>query len=673
MFSYNWSVKSESIRTLAHCIWNSGIGVWIDSLKLISGDSIVDDIKRAVRETNMVQIFLTPEYLESRNCNIEFMEAIKFPGKLHVHVLQWDGSSSNKIRDALRYLLNDIKLSQFRITAHSSKKSQELDMDNETDVFIAHLSKKGKGWESLVPKYHAYVTGNGDIWDFGWWINNATSGGGVPGSTFIPRKIETWNLRIFNPFGLQKVSRNAVKIGNIFLNEDCQHSGNKASAFPWVVFFILAGVLLPLVDIANYNLSRQNLLSKATTCANQLINLNSSDLIFVNQSFCDNFYTSSLFTNKYDDATLLQYNIANFSAFSYNPVLEIFENFKNDNFNCSKFISPLNDPYYLFSRSSCLQELQVWFDVTNTQYSLIPQNPPSESVWVFTYVLIALFGLVGVIEIRELIEATTKVPNSIKPLLAVSNLSSINEASKFKNKDSTPNLADEVTIPITRLMYDGDEIPPVPKVFVAVHGTGAVAQSLRTFLSNLDLLVSVSDVLDPHTYNDNTNVTNVDLTRGISWVNVFVMSSVDDRERLYELRERVNTEVGVFIRDSAHDPVETIDTDNGEVEGKKWDDGSNSSDWLHSILFIDTRMKKEVWENGKVVMKESHRLKLASQIMIVSAAIPHNISLRAKDALFTYGFEFNQKVKIAATPRTSISGGELVINKNESGPSTKYG
>lgn len=34
MFSYSWKCEEESVRTLAKAVWNSGVGVWIDVVKL---------------------------------------------------------------------------------------------------------------------------------------------------------------------------------------------------------------------------------------------------------------------------------------------------------------------------------------------------------------------------------------------------------------------------------------------------------------------------------------------------------------------------------------------------------------------------------------------------------------------------------------------------------------
>lgn len=40
MFSYSWAVEEENIRTLAKAVWEAGVGVWIDVIKLCPGDEV---------------------------------------------------------------------------------------------------------------------------------------------------------------------------------------------------------------------------------------------------------------------------------------------------------------------------------------------------------------------------------------------------------------------------------------------------------------------------------------------------------------------------------------------------------------------------------------------------------------------------------------------------------
>eukprot|EP01099_Mayorella_cantabrigiensis_P005059 TRINITY_DN3958_c0_g1_i1.p1 TRINITY_DN3958_c0_g1~~TRINITY_DN3958_c0_g1_i1.p1 ORF type:complete len:723 (+),score=157.77 TRINITY_DN3958_c0_g1_i1:41-2170(+) len=74
-FSYTWAVRATDVRTLARALWNSGVGVWIDILKLCSGDSIGTSIRTMIKKSYLTVVFLNPKYLKSRNCCIEAYEA----------------------------------------------------------------------------------------------------------------------------------------------------------------------------------------------------------------------------------------------------------------------------------------------------------------------------------------------------------------------------------------------------------------------------------------------------------------------------------------------------------------------------------------------------------------------------------------------------------------------
>ena len=37
MFSYSWKKNEDEVRTLAKAVWNAGVGVWIDVVKLYKG------------------------------------------------------------------------------------------------------------------------------------------------------------------------------------------------------------------------------------------------------------------------------------------------------------------------------------------------------------------------------------------------------------------------------------------------------------------------------------------------------------------------------------------------------------------------------------------------------------------------------------------------------------
>ncbi len=87
MFSYSWKVQEDTIRTLAKAVWASGVGVWIDVVKLCPGDEIRPVVRTMVRQVQRCIVFLSSEYAKSPNCCVEFWEAVQLPEKLIICTL----------------------------------------------------------------------------------------------------------------------------------------------------------------------------------------------------------------------------------------------------------------------------------------------------------------------------------------------------------------------------------------------------------------------------------------------------------------------------------------------------------------------------------------------------------------------------------------------------------
>jgi hypothetical protein len=60
MFSYSWKVEDEAIRTLAKAVWEAGVGVWIDVVKLCPGDEIRPVVRTMVRSVYKCVVFISP-------------------------------------------------------------------------------------------------------------------------------------------------------------------------------------------------------------------------------------------------------------------------------------------------------------------------------------------------------------------------------------------------------------------------------------------------------------------------------------------------------------------------------------------------------------------------------------------------------------------------------------
>ena len=59
MFSYSWKVEEEAVRTLAKAVWEAGVGVWIDVVKLCPGDEIRPVVRTMVRSVYKCVVFIS--------------------------------------------------------------------------------------------------------------------------------------------------------------------------------------------------------------------------------------------------------------------------------------------------------------------------------------------------------------------------------------------------------------------------------------------------------------------------------------------------------------------------------------------------------------------------------------------------------------------------------------
>ncbi|KAJ3125670.1 hypothetical protein HK098_008330 [Nowakowskiella sp. JEL0407] len=671
MFSYNWGFQKDSIRTLAHALWSSGIGVWIDYIKLISGDKLPQDIRRAAKEVgfnnnitskkvvnlkkvNLIVVFLTPLYLSSGNCCIEFEEAIKQPGKLHVHVLQWDET----VIDALRFLIEDINLPLSKISSHPfvnnkwsfrnlfKKPKSFIYNDTDADRHIQKLEKDGKGWKELAAILHNYSKKDGDSWDFSWWLMNASSGGGIPESAPVPPKVSRWNFRPIFPlsklptfYDLRHIN-GAVKVGNVYLSENCRRTGTDGSAIPWRLIGLIIIALFPLTDVVVFFNAEKDLNLTADLCVKDLqskINSNETEVI---EAVCERFYETSVFRG--DGSYQRQ------TGFSIESVQKAFATL-NVGLDCTGVNKPI-DELAIEQAAKCVNTLSNWF--SNHGYLA------DRMVWTIMFAMSALFLITIAVNFDSIVNISYKIPACLRPLLAVSNLRRKPVPIRKKLTVFRRNAARDVEIPID--VFSGNNqrtgnnlhqsslpgpsamatfqrrLPPIPSLFVKVHGHGLIADNLRTFLQNLDRLlppdVQCPDLLDvPNAYYTQPvqNAAKIG-NEGYAWVNVFVICSQRDLNIFYQLNSagKVDLEVSVVIVD--HQPVPGIVT---FEEYRNMNDNilriSEASLWLFTVVFIETRMRDQILG----ILHDHATPELADQIMV-------NISLRTKDALFKYGHFF---------------------------------
>ncbi|KAJ3122162.1 hypothetical protein HK098_003080 [Nowakowskiella sp. JEL0407] len=666
MFSYSWACRKKCVRTLAHSLWRSGIGVWIDSIKLVSGDTLEQDVRRAVREVNFTVIFLSPNYVKSRNCQIEFTEAIKTPGKLHVHVSDWN----SEVEKVVARLIEDIKLSKNRITAHSSaenkaglvrgiwkylsssiskkkvNKDEEEGLASKSSKLISNLKKTGRGWADLTAVLHNYSKRSGNSWDFGWWLMNTQSGGGIPNCAPCPPKVEKWNLRPFYP--LSNPVRNirdyfawksGVKIGNVYISGDCSKTGTNGSAIPWKFLIFLVVALFPLLDIIDFNFQETKLRQFTDNCITELSRQISSknNGVDVRNAVCNKFYELPIFTTPNSG-----YEVGMYSAYKNEVVIQGFSKLYNSNCNQTvQATTNLKNPAAVQYLVPCTADLTMWFA---NNASFIPRG----IVWAVICMISVLFLLTIFTNLEKIVETTFRIPTCLRPLLAVSNLK---QAPKDLPSTAKPTLLRRLTKMGSSLGTMATDIlkeeapvsytpPAIPLLYVRVHGRGEIADNLRKFFNNLDRhlpdTIQCRDIFTLKKKSEEISIVKNNVTKdgdGFAWVNIFIMSDVEDMKLFYELNQqnKIDLEVSVVILD--HQPLDREEKIEYDVlKFKDWNmlkEDEVWSSWIRTIVYIESRYRIK----GKLgVVEELKNFEMGYEVVM-------NASLRTKNALFKYGEE----------------------------------
>ncbi|KAI8812781.1 hypothetical protein BJ742DRAFT_767906 [Cladochytrium replicatum] len=447
MFSYSWSVYADDIRTLARSMYDLGLYVWIDRLKLVSGSNIAAAIVDAVRKANTVVIFLSPEYLLSRNCMIELLEAVKFPVKVHIHVVKWDAAVYN----AVCTLIDRFGIPPQRLTAHAIDNPASVNFLQPGLSFQNDAVTYGRGWIDLCAMLNAYANDDSDPYDFVWWIQNASTQGGIPTNAPYPSGVSAWNLNAL--FFHERTSPKDVRVGNVWLRHDCQKTGKRASAFPWTTILLILLPLLPVVDLGIYGNRLSEVMGAAQTCLNAIRNDNTTGhRNSVVQAFCQQFYQADVFTTVH-------------SAFTHPPVLWMFDNYRRE----LKTKQACQKDYYHVANDIrehflCINELQYYY--TTKDYV-----KPKYTQAIFIGLFVLIYGFLSILNFTKALRL--RPPDSrMRPLLATINLL----------KTTGTRQADDDRIDWNENL--------VPAVKVAVHGVGPVADNIRTFLTELGFLAN---------------------------------------------------------------------------------------------------------------------------------------------------------------------------------------
>lgn len=216
MFSYSWKSEAENVRTLAKAIWETGIGVWVDTVKLCPGDEIRPMVRTMVNRVSRVVVFLSPAYCGSPNCAIEFVEAIQHPDKCLMCVVE-------PIDPSIIEFLEDM------------------------DIPIVY------GFPQLIDALDREVQDMRDTRALEWWRAQKITTGGVP-SQVVPKG---WPIPKFSLTGKIFLKEKSLTVGPVFIQGDCLEAGTRV-ALPYLFILSIIGLGINVWDLFN-KLSRAHL------------------------------------------------------------------------------------------------------------------------------------------------------------------------------------------------------------------------------------------------------------------------------------------------------------------------------------------------------------------------------------------------------------------------------
>ncbi|KAJ3073847.1 hypothetical protein HDU98_000517 [Podochytrium sp. JEL0797] len=227
MFSYSWEAGvQENVRGVARCLMESGIGVWLDVMKLqVSDDK--DRITRTVAShTRFVIVVLTDKYAASAPCFIEFLEAINAPNAQE-RVMVWVPGNTVGVR--VNRIYERLKISGIHVF-------------RDFDKFVNHLNTT--------------VIHSNEFSHLQWWKNYVGTTAGIPFEATAPSPKQTKHLSRYNFKLFGSVPRNAVKISNVWLASSLRSTGTNAASFPLGGGWFGALILVLVVFMLCVNLSQ---------------------------------------------------------------------------------------------------------------------------------------------------------------------------------------------------------------------------------------------------------------------------------------------------------------------------------------------------------------------------------------------------------------------------------
>ncbi|KAJ3226649.1 hypothetical protein HDU81_007206 [Chytriomyces hyalinus] len=225
MISYSWEAGiTETARGIARCMLTSGLGVWIDHIKLTTGDKTSKTTRTIAAHARFVVIILTEKYLASAACFIEILAALSAPNakeRLIFYVPRHERNTENS-----------------RVSRLSAQ------------LYTSGLAVIGD-FQKLVTVLNEQILESTTDANLIWWQKYAGRSSGIPSTAIVPRKEQAPKLHAFKIWGrMHSIGRGCVNISNIWIAGDCRTNGTDGVSFPWVIVcyvLLMAGVIADMV------------------------------------------------------------------------------------------------------------------------------------------------------------------------------------------------------------------------------------------------------------------------------------------------------------------------------------------------------------------------------------------------------------------------------------------
>ena len=189
MFSYSWKKDEVDIRTLAKALWNTGVGCWIDHVKLTPSDEIRSVVRSVVKNVRYCVVFMSKAYVTSPNCCVELAEAVAHPEKMWLVYLE--------------------------------------DMDPKLVEYFKCLNPSFtcNGIDELILKLAEELENPNDEEALNWWRSQRISVNKTT-NEITPTSDPNWNIIPRYWFwGRPILPQNSIKVGPVYISGDCKTTG----------------------------------------------------------------------------------------------------------------------------------------------------------------------------------------------------------------------------------------------------------------------------------------------------------------------------------------------------------------------------------------------------------------------------------------------------------------